>query len=155
MHRSPSPYQNPSSQPHPNPQMAQMLAQQYAAAGVAQVGPGSITYKTTYAPDGTPMYQAFKCVVSQIADDLILTLGQGSRCQVRSTDPEAWMSLNNPSYQTPNGIVSGIQWIPAEPTTVAPAQGGPSSVRPSLARYSQSDPPYQEYTPWSNSSSDW
>ena len=56
--------------------MAQMLAQQYAAAGVAQVGPGSITYKTTYAPDGTPVYHPFKYVVSQIANDLILTFNR-------------------------------------------------------------------------------
>ena len=33
-------------------------------------------------------------------------------------------SIDSPiSYQTPSGVVSGIQWIPADPTTVPPPGG--------------------------------
>ncbi|KAF8165047.1 hypothetical protein B0H34DRAFT_220908 [Crassisporium funariophilum] len=53
-------------------------------------------------------------------------VGPGSVTYTTSTGPDGRV-LYHPfkavaaSYQTPNGVVSGIQWIPAEATTVVPA----------------------------------
>ena len=32
------------------------------------------------------------------------------------------------SYQTPNGVVSGIQWVPAEATQILPTNAVPANV---------------------------
>ena len=37
-------------------------------------------------------------------------------------------SVSAHSYQTPNGVVSGIQWVPADATQILPANAIPANL---------------------------
>ncbi|KAF8901649.1 hypothetical protein CPB84DRAFT_1846651 [Gymnopilus junonius] len=84
MQHSPSPYRSPS------PYAPHLNESQYSGlpTGIAQVGPGAVTYTTSTGPDGRIIYQSYRAVAA--------------------------------SYQTPNGVVSGIQWVP-DPTAAPPS----------------------------------
>ncbi|KXN87939.1 hypothetical protein AN958_07949 [Leucoagaricus sp. SymC.cos] len=110
---SPSPYAQPlraySPQPPPlnRAYSPQPPAQPYAPQPQPQLPPaagqpvteGSVTYTTSTGPDGRVLYHPFN-------DTVLLT----------------------DSYQTPNGIVSGIQWVPAEATHILPQGAQPASA---------------------------
>ncbi|THH12911.1 hypothetical protein EW146_g7248 [Bondarzewia mesenterica] len=98
---------------HPNASpMMQQQPQLHPApsSGVnAQIQPGAITYTTSTSPDGRIIYHPFRLRIC--------------RDQSRSCKP-----LSSFSYQTANGVVSGIQWIPAEATSAMPTGAQPASA---------------------------
>ena len=126
-----SPY--PTATPGPYPQTSPSQA--------ATIQPGSITYTTTVGPDGQIVYHPFKCVprVCLSLDhpiahpDRLPLAPQSCSSQVCVLLLSSMSSDRDPlarSYQTAQGIVSGIQWIPAEATSVLPANATPAdSVR--------------------------
>jgi len=141
MQRSASPFRAPSPF---NPQ--QIPSNQYTAyptqlpTGVAQVGPGATTYTTSIGPDGRPIYTPYKYVTSYCAttcnafvDSLrhkeLLLLGMSFVSSIVHSTPSSQVTVLIStifSYHTPNGIVSGIQWIPQEATSTMPP--GPPQV---------------------------
>lgn len=129
-HASPSPF------PTTTPQQA------------ANIQPGSITYTTTVGNDGQVVYHPFKCVHFHICYPRDRMLGGcNANCVVcgverlqqgtsneRSICVHIFTEILIASYQTPQGVVNGIQWIPAEATSVVPSNATPAgAVSPSPA----------------------
>ncbi|KAJ7228940.1 hypothetical protein GGX14DRAFT_346039 [Mycena pura] len=72
--------------------------QQRAQPYSGQIAPGQITYTTSTDSDGRVIYHPFKC-----------------------------NDRSSSSYQTPAGIISGVQWVPAEATKVLPPGAQPAN----------------------------
>ncbi|KAF8897239.1 hypothetical protein BD779DRAFT_1489779 [Infundibulicybe gibba] len=54
-------------------------------------------------------------------------IAPGSVTYTTSTGPDGRVIYHPFNYQTPNGIVSGIQWVPAEATQILPAGAQPAN----------------------------
>ncbi|KAF5321894.1 hypothetical protein D9619_001021 [Psilocybe cf. subviscida] len=87
-HRAPSPYRS-----SPNGPPATVGAT--LPTGPATVGPGSVTYATETGPDGSIIYQPYRRSSLDLQADRLYG-----------------------SYHTPAGLVSGIQWVKADPESL-------------------------------------
>ena len=107
----------------------------------ATIQPGAITYTTTTRSDGQVVYHPFKCVRLPCAPDCLIGRPNHHPRPPEQSSRGAFPLLAFPrapiltspardSYQTAQGVVNGIQWIPVEATSILPANATPAdSVR--------------------------
>ena len=111
----------------------QQQPQPYSPPSGGQIAPGSITYTTSTNADGQVVYHPFRydriCPVNQLRLDL--SISQSGACKASDLDVDELTSLDPImicSYQTPQGVVTGIQWVPAEATQILPTGAQPANA---------------------------
>ncbi|KAL0580782.1 hypothetical protein V5O48_001247 [Marasmius crinis-equi] len=124
MYRSTSPYAPPAEiqAPYASPYAPAPAAPGSPYAGAAapaspqspHIAPGSITYTTSTNPDGRLVYHPFKAVPAR---PLLV-------CLLKSINVYAELKADLLAI----GVVSGIQWVPAEATQILPPGAQPAST---------------------------
>lgn len=133
--RAPSPYQAVPPQGSPY-QQTQSVPHHQLPGNEGVPTPGTITYTTTVTPDGRTTYHPFRSVLSSDPNSSIVLItvfperflpGRSPLPLTLETAADPPISAICTSYQTAAGIVSGIQWVPAEATHVFPVGAQPAS----------------------------
>jgi hypothetical protein len=144
---SPSPYANaprapsplPYGPPSPVPPTHPLQPAPNSGPG-GQIQPGTITYTTSTSPDGKTTYHPFRWVttISLIVSAMMECLSPRGRAILGLYQSGYYLyfcrmrcSYSRPfhrSYQTANGVVSGVQWVPAEATSVMPTGAQPANA---------------------------
>ncbi|PSR73443.1 hypothetical protein PHLCEN_2v10735 [Hermanssonia centrifuga] len=89
------------------------MAYQYGVGGTSPMAPHMSPMQRSHTPVMPPPQQA--------------QIQPGSITYTTTTGPDGQLVYHPFNYQTPQGIVSGIQWIPAEATSVAPLGATPAN----------------------------